>query len=497
MDSQLQLPLVPPSPIPSPSPFLSLTTELKQAIFSKLPNIDTLISTVLTCSNFYLTFLDAESLIIRSILHNQIGPELLYDAMLVWRSSSLTSFNDNEVMQFLILYKERDLSTTDLFQALKLRDAVTVGGLYDDIVFLSKDFASLALHINIITGLAEPSPLPLSLLESNRIQRVFYRYELFYNIFRDRDETSSDQITSKRLQEIFFAESRGWENEQLRCVREYLVGRLSIRMCSQMLWSRFKQLIHPAFNDVAEHDVEWGNLQMEYHDGYDRWKEHYLSRGLSYLRQLFHTSTYEDRCHLLKPRKGCPKYTLYWGPISEISESPLPMYIRYSKEDLPVCFCLRPATDGDNGPEDAWLWAYATDATNGLTHWYSVHFLQRTLRKRAYVMWDFARLATWGLLDYDWSSLPREKFDDDSDQVCRKAEMWGSFNARRKIWKRGGKRWWSPGDESRVVWPPGAPIEIPEEEPETCRARLREGHLEHQYAELGESSRDTKRIRRR
>ena len=45
------------------------------------------------------------------------------------------------------------------------------------------------------------------------------------------------------------------------------------------------------------------------------------------------------------------------------------------------------------------------------------------------------------------------------DRERRESEMQKSFKARHKIWKRGGRGWWSEEDESRVVWPPGGPIE--------------------------------------
>lgn len=84
-------------------------------------------------------------------------------------------------------------------------------------------------------------------------------------------------------------------------------------------------------------------------------------------------------------------------------------------------------------------------------------------------MWDFDRLAKWGLLDYDWRSLPYEEPPNDTEQRRREGEMEESFRARRKIWNRGGRGWWSPGDESRVVWPPGGPIEDSEkEDTKTC-----------------------------
>lgn len=242
MDDQLTLSLALVSLVPSSSPFLLLASELKQAIFSALPDASTLSSLVLTCSDFYHTFRDAESLIIKSILHNQIGSGLLVDALIVLDARTLASYSEETVGQVLMLYTERTLTTTSNHQKWRLRHAVAVSSLYETIDYLSQDFARLALATNIVTGQDEPSPTPLSALESERIKRTFYRYELFYSLFREREEYQLDQRSSKSLQQFFFEWCEPWENEQLRCVRDYLLDRLSLRTCSwKAVCDEFKQ----------------------------------------------------------------------------------------------------------------------------------------------------------------------------------------------------------------------------------------------------------------
>lgn len=230
MDPQLLLREVPL--VPQSDPFLSLPSELKQNIFSALPDANTLRSLVLTCSSFYRTFLDAESLIIESILQAQIGSDLMYDAVIVFESTNLVPYSKYTVIELLKLYAKQDL--TCLPQTWKLRDALAIGGLHDDIEFFSREFASSALSANPVTGLDEISSSPLSLLEYNRIKRTFYRYELFCNIFRRRD-IQTVQADPKKPQSMFFTMCAPWENEQLACVRDYLFDCLSSRRCSQKL----------------------------------------------------------------------------------------------------------------------------------------------------------------------------------------------------------------------------------------------------------------------
>lgn len=228
MDDQHLLPRIRPVP---PNPFLALPPEVKQAIFSALPDVRTLRSLLLTCSLLYRTFLDSESLIIESILHTQIGPNLMYDAIIVFQSTTLEPYSNDAAIELLKLYATQDL--TCLTQIWKLRDALAIDGLFDNIEFFSRGFASSALSSNPVTGLDETSPSPLSMLESNRIKRTFYRYELFCNIFRERERIQRFQADPGKPQAMFFSICAPWENEQLACVRDYLFKCLSLRMCSQ------------------------------------------------------------------------------------------------------------------------------------------------------------------------------------------------------------------------------------------------------------------------
>ena len=463
MEDQDRQSLAPPLPIKSTSPFLSLPPELKQAIFSALPDANTLTSLVLTCSNFYHTFRNAESLIIKSILHNQIGSHLLFDALIVLESGMLTPHNDKTVCQLLNKYAKRAPTITSNHQEWKLRHAVAVSSLHETIECLSNNFACLALGTNVMTGLDEPSPTPLSAQESNRIKRAFYRYELFctlFPVFRTRGKHGPNLRSSKTLQRFFFRIREPWENEQLRCVRDYLFDRLCIRMCPWRLCDQVKQLTRLAYNDVAEHDVEWGNLEIRcFNDWYlydevpiYRWTEFYLLLGLSRLHQLFNTSTFDERCQLFKSRKGCPGNSISAGlgdmrRIQEKQES------GKNQTDLTVDpLFTESAMGNDRGPEKAWRWG---TIANGL---FRAAGPQRTLRRRGYVMWDFARLAAWDLLDHDWHRIPCEEPIGPSRRSKPTVDRFNSWTARRKIWERGGRGWWSPGDESRVVWPPGGPI---------------------------------------
>lgn len=219
---------------------------------------------------------------------------------------------------------------------------------------------------------------------------------------------------------------------------------------------------------MAQHDVEWGELEMNYLDDWDArynyWKEHYLSLGLACLRQIVNTSAFDDRCRLLKALKRGPGPSLYDALSAQGYGNDLPDLEDYTEEDEHAHIPPQLLVDGDKGPEEAWRWAYAG---NKNAYWYNISE-QGFLRQRGYVMWDSARLVQWDLLTHEWDGLPQKSFSIDEHRL-RHDEMMDSFEARHKLWCRGGRGWWSARDESRIKWLPPAPPERPQTmKPKIC-----------------------------
>ena len=51
-----------------------------------------------------------------------------------------------------------------------------------------------------------------------------------------------------------------------------------------------------AFNDFAEHDIEWGEDTIAFDEQYaENWnKEYWLSRGLKFIRDIVTAKSYEE-----------------------------------------------------------------------------------------------------------------------------------------------------------------------------------------------------------
>src|SRR5690625_4164260 len=93
------------------------------------------------------------------------------------------------------------------------------------------DFISRTLSINPITGLpAEREPAPVTENELRRVQRAFYKFKLYCNLFRRTEKRGRGSrigqalvIPIKDQPMLFFHHFASWENEQLGCVHDFLL----------------------------------------------------------------------------------------------------------------------------------------------------------------------------------------------------------------------------------------------------------------------------------
>ena len=228
MENHIKLPLL--SSTSSPSPFVSIPLELKQIIFSAFPDVNTLKCVISTCSSFYHAFRHAESLVITSIIHNQIGSALIYDAFIVSKSTLIPPKDHDAAIDLLKLYAKRDLES--LTPKWNLSDALAIDRLHDDIEYFTNDFTSVALSTNPVTRCDEESPSALSVLESRRIKQAFYRFELVCNLCSNFEYEPYSQPSTATPLGKFVSLCTPWQIEQLACVRDYLFDRLSLRMYS-------------------------------------------------------------------------------------------------------------------------------------------------------------------------------------------------------------------------------------------------------------------------
>ena len=431
--------------ITTKSHFTSLAPELKCAIFQKLPDVTSAKSLALTSSSFYHTFLDAQPVLLTQVLQNEITTNLLHGAFAASKASRIPVWTKEAVQGFLDEYFGDFVPHKS--QKWELSDALHMSKVHTCVEFFAAEFASAALSKNPTARGLNAAP---SAAEVIRIKRILYRFELYCNLFRKprcdqmiRGERNCliqpSPFGMEEQQELFFNMFSPWENEQLGCIHDYLIEQITI-----------------PFNDVAMHDVDWGELEVEWVEPFgDKeifYKEGYLLKGLEFIFQLSTTSAYDDRHRLLKSNQGSagfhlfkaltPPDTLQQGgiPLEEYTDEEERMYVNSSFDN---------DDDDDIGPAEAWRWAHARN-TKERFYYLKSH---RSLRQRGYVMWDFERHLDCGLLEKPVADMLDSLRPDFLRWEAEQQEQTRSFEERTRIWEKGGRGWWAPEDESQIQWP--------------------------------------------
>ena len=216
---------------------------------------------------------------------------------------------------------------------------------------------------------------------------------------------------------------------------------------------------------MAEHDIEWGERSVPYSNRNERddndYMEWCLSSGLEWLHKLVTANTYGERYEMFLPclSTNCD---FIGSMLFRTTSLPLPALgpfdafdgrnlAELDEEDQSKIMSTSFANDPDKGPSKAWRWAYQKSDVAKL--YYGVE--QEQLRERGYVMFDFDRLSRWNVFSApfdaeeafdDWYKRRREEDDEPYERMTR------SWDERSKIWLRGGRGWWSDGDESKLIW---------------------------------------------
>ncbi|EFQ99502.1 hypothetical protein MGYG_02515 [Nannizzia gypsea CBS 118893] len=268
----------------------------------------------------------------------------------------------------------------------------------------TRDFISSSLSKHPITGAEVKPPWMVTKGEQYRIQRALYRFELYWKLFKRVEKKDRSRryfelvIPLQDHSKLYFDHFPPWENEQIICIQDFLL-----------------RIVDGPFNEVAAHDVEWGEGGIYYNEGFraleiNTFRCNYLSLGLKFILRL-------DRVPLSK----------------------------YSRERLSRDIQKLTVRDS-RGPPEVWWVTHLEMA--------SYDFVMAPdhlpLRERGYVMWDYERLSKWGLLKTPWQRQPVEPPEVARDM---REKVLQSHRRRTEIWLIGGRGWWSEEDESKVVNP--------------------------------------------
>jgi len=412
--------------------------ELKLEIFFALRDVPSLVALTETSSSFYRIFTNSQALIVTTVLSNEIHPAVIPHAIAVWEASCIKPWSKTGVERFLERHPESYLQQPRSIQTLS--EASTISKLHSHVQFFTEDFCASILSVHPITKVPEPTYIPPSTKELCRIQTAFYIFELFCTLFRIQRETQKDEhrFSSREQQELFLEKFKRWENEQLACVYNYLIRKVSV-----------------PFQDMVEHDVGWGELMIDDSLDWDATpgREGYVSQGLEYLHRVSRAETYEEREVIFGLRLSSD-YQFLAAAFREQSPDLELESSEQSAVELQSVAISELSMDDDSGPVEAWYWAHAT-------HVYYYNDRCQDLREWGYCLWDKARLKTWGLFrkpwapgrELEWAKRLHEEQQRGYERLRK------SWRERSRICQHGGSGWWAEGDESKIIWSYGTPAE--------------------------------------
>ena len=146
-----------------------------------------------------------------------------------------------------------------------------------------------------------------------------------------------------------------------------------------------------------------------------------------------------------KDRKSFIYDVLYPGRHREHTPDGI-LQVAYNEEQMKKLVRLPIIIDSDPGPAEVWRVAHLNKSCDEFVFSFYQHF--KSLRERGYVMWNYERLAKWGLLKIPCQGHPET--DVDWDRAWER--MRRSQDRRSQIWRNGGHGWWSIKDESKIIY---------------------------------------------
>lgn len=437
--------------------FDTLPIELRRLILAELDSFSSLAAAILTCRALHSAYLLKPSeAITASILVNQVRYDVLPEVTIAFASSHLPPHSPEASDAFL---------TTYLVSRTVHPISATIGA-YSQLEELNWCVQSLAQRFSDdCLARAETSGDSLSNVaaaptasELARIERALYRFEIFCNLYYRKSPSQPVSHDSLAAFCLCFAP---WENEQLGTILDFLFriaspGKSARNLQQMRKWNVTSLGISKsgadhsvAFNDVAAHDITWGNLKIEPALFLSSISfQGLLSQGLVKIHAISTAETYDDRYaqlssdHFLARPDFLNRALRLTARSAVESTSTLSAFSVEDREE----YIRRPFfNDPDTGPSDAWEREHLDELSTAFV--YQPH--HHHLRELGYVMWDQARIDAM----VPFSAPQRTQNIVGVTQEVSDTRWLASWKKRAAIFSRGGRGWWDFEDESRIVWP--------------------------------------------
>ncbi|KAI9038964.1 uncharacterized protein KD926_010065 [Aspergillus affinis] len=250
-----------PSIQPDENTLCSLPVECRQTILGHLPDLQALQASILAHRSLHAAYFSHQTSILRRIVLQLISPELLPDAVLVLTSSRFNVEPWTRAKVFSIL-KEHRRALRGIPSPFRwtFRTASQLQTLHDHIKFMAKVFVNAASAECLSLSLADQPP---SRLEWFRVARSFYRFEIYRNLFRGRYTPADFKYVE--IWNAYYKRFAAWELEQIATVGNIYSGSsqfMNSQLPLELSFSITDRCI--AFNDIAEHDIQWAFRGIAY-----------------------------------------------------------------------------------------------------------------------------------------------------------------------------------------------------------------------------------------
>lgn len=223
--------------------FTRLPCEIIISILRELNDVRFLLPSLLSCRHVYSCFKENPG-VAAEILQRQIPPAIIPYSVAVLEASRLSPRDETLVHELLETLYTQPSKFTERLRTMPVPLLTRMGHIHRVIHDLATDFASSAWTLlSKDQGSKVAGSLILSLSESHRFCRAFYWVELYFCLFRCRNSSAHVPFHEHR----FFSNQPPWEKEQLASVLEFLELKLA-----------------KASHDVLAHDVEFGELEIDY-----------------------------------------------------------------------------------------------------------------------------------------------------------------------------------------------------------------------------------------
>ena len=196
-----------------------LPIELLREIMSFLSDTKSLREAALSCVSLFEAFAGAENAITTRVVCHQIDAAVFSEAVAALESSALQP----HVAELRAREKILEFAAQHLRQRVfshrswTLGSALRLGRLHHYVSDFTQKSASAALAKR---PRCQPDFVAPTENEIRRIERAFYRFEIYCNLFRESENVAS--IVLEQQKTLFFTNFCPWENEQLGCVHDFL-----------------------------------------------------------------------------------------------------------------------------------------------------------------------------------------------------------------------------------------------------------------------------------